>query len=386
MNLVMGVEQDFHRPQKNPGAYEWWHFDGTDERSGYSFSIQFHAGNLFSAYYQDSLKTYWQRSKSPLISADPEGPNPSTPSGRSGQAGPNPLDYCGVTVRLFHKGSLVVESLQEFPARSLKASDKHGAVLLGPHRFNWDAAGDPPSYVLTTQAPTSKGTFRARLFFTPLVKDFPTLPAPEMPSTHTWVLAAPLCHVEGTFEWVDKEGEPLKESAFVGTGSHDHHFGTVPLDRFLTAWHWGRAFLDGEALIYSLRLPVEGPPEGFLMSAGPKGVRGWSVLFETSRKRFNVFGLPFHRTLDFTADKTLTIDHTRTLADGPVQTIFEDRLKGSFNGVGVSAPGLSHYLYLPRLSSRLFFPLLKGKSLIVHPAETNVPPPSGDVTTTRPDI
>src|SRR5258708_5948386 len=143
MNLLAGIEQDFHRPLQSPGAYEWWHFDGTDEKSGYAFSLQFFAGNLFSAYYQDSLKTYWEKTKSPLLeqstTAMPEAPNP--------------LDYCGVAFRIFHQGRMVGEGLQEFSARFFKASDKEGAVLLRPNRFNWDKTRDPPSYVVTAQAP-----------------------------------------------------------------------------------------------------------------------------------------------------------------------------------------------------------------------------------------
>ncbi len=81
MNLLTGVNQDFHRPQKAPGAYEWWHFDGIDDRTGYSFSIQFFAGNLFSAYYQDSLKTYWEKTKSPLIVT-----TTAVPCGRSAES------------------------------------------------------------------------------------------------------------------------------------------------------------------------------------------------------------------------------------------------------------------------------------------------------------
>src|SRR5258708_2838201 len=103
MNLLSGVDQDHHRQQTSPGAYEWWHFDGTDEKTGYSFSIQFFAGNLFSAYYQNNLKTYWQKTKSPFVEdsqtetppalsdrRESNGPNPHAVSP------PNPLDYSGV--------------------------------------------------------------------------------------------------------------------------------------------------------------------------------------------------------------------------------------------------------------------------------------------------
>jgi len=384
MNLLSGVEQDFHRPQKSPGAYEWWHFDGTDETSGYAFVIQFHAGNLFSAYYQDSLRTYWEKTKSPLVdsSRHPEPPNPPAVSP------PNPLDYCGVSFRLFHKGAMVVESLQEFSQKSLKASDKQGAVLLGPNRFNWDQRGDPPSYVLTAQAPLPGGktTVRARLFFTPQLRTSPSLPQPEIPSTHTWVLAAPLCHVEGTLEWVDREGESGRTVGFVGKGYHDHHFGSVPLDRFVKSWHWGRAFLQEKTLVYSLLIPAD-PREssqGFFWNTGPAGTQAWNVAFKPSRKRWNFFALPCQRKLEFVDADSLRIDHRQVLSDGPVQLVFGDKIRWVSEGKAEEGTGLSNYLYAPRLSSRLFFPLLKGKSLIVRPAEIEAPPPSDDVSTTRP--
>lgn len=418
MNLLSGVEQDFHRPQKSPGAYEWWHFDGTDNRSGYSFSIQFHAGNLFSAYYQDSLKTYWEKTKSPLVepSQPPQAPNPSTHSVRSplrqgfaGQAGqvpisnppvvspPNPLDYCGVSFRLFHKGAMTVESLQEFSQKSLKASDKNGAVLLGPNRFNWDQRGDPPSYVLTVQAPLHGGrtTVRARLFFTPHAIKMPNLSNTETPkeigtSTHTWILAAPWCHVEGTLEWVNPEGEPLKEVAFVGTGYHDHHLGTVPLDRFVKAWHWGHARLGGEDLVYSALVlnEKEEATQTFLLSADGTQARLWRANVIISKNRRNFFWLPYQPRMEFPGAQGLRIHHRHICGDGPVQLFFEDNVRWTVEGKAVEGQGLSNYLYPPRLSNRFFFPLLKGKSLIIKLSDDTgpLPPASDDVSTTRPAL
>jgi carotenoid 1,2-hydratase len=382
MNLLTGVNQDFHRPQKAPGAYEWWHFDATDEKTGYSFSIQFFAGNLFSAYYQDSLKTYWEKTKSPLVDA----------SSKPAEEAPNPLDYCGVTFRIFHQGNLVGESLQEFSGSFLKASDKQGAVLLGPNRFNWDERGDPPSYTVTVQAPVKGGKklLRARLFFTLLLSEFPSLPQAEIHSIHTWVLAAPLCHVEGTLQWVDTKGESEKEQPFVGKGYHDHHFGSVPLDRFVKAWHWGRAFLGDETLVYSVQVPTEAEekPEGFLVTAGPSGIQAWQVAFELSKNRRNFFWLPYQKNLGFTDAQSLSISHRQILSDGPVSLIFEDQVQWTTGEKILKGKGMSNYLYTPRLSSRFFFPMLKGKTIIVtQPVENREPPPpSGDVTVTRPNL
>src|SRR5580658_674136 len=351
MNLLTGVNQDFHRPQKAPGAYEWWHFDGTDDKTGYSFSIQFFAGNLLSAYYQDSLKTYWEKTKSPLVNTSPT-PVPNAP---------NPLDYCGVTFRIFHKGNLIGESLQEFSGSFLKASDKQGAVLLGPNRFNWDERGDPPSYTVTVQAPVKGGRklLRARLFFTPLLTQFSDLPQNEIHSTHSWVLAAPLCHVEGTLQWVDNQGESEKEQPFVGKGYHDHHFGSVPLDRFVKAWHWGRAFLGDETLVYSVQIPTEGEEntEGFFLTAGPSGIQTWQAAFELSKNRRNFFWLPYQKSLGFTDAQTLGINHHQILGDGPVSLIFEDQIQWSDGNKTLQGKGMSNYLYTPRLSNRFFFPM-----------------------------
>ncbi|HJT23771.1 MAG TPA: hypothetical protein VJ873_04305, partial [bacterium] len=258
-----------------------------------------------------------------------------------------------------------------------------------PNRFNWDQRGDPPSYVLTAQAPLSNGktTVRARLFFTPLLKHNPTFSQPEISSTHTWVLAAPLCHVEGTFEWVDSEGDTKKEVAFVGKGYHDHHFGSVPLDRFVKTWHWGRAFLGDDILVYSVKIPVDGPerPEGLLLTANSDEVKAWDVAFKLSQNRRNFFWLPYQKCLGFTDVHSLTVTHRQILNDGPAHLIFEDEVHWMANGRDLKGRGLSNFVYAPRLSSRFFFPLLKGKSLIIRPSEDDsLPPPSDDVSTTRP--
>jgi carotenoid 1,2-hydratase len=387
MNLLSGIQQDFHRPQKSPGAYEWWHFDGADEKSGYAFSLQFFAGNLFSPYYQDSLKTYWQKTKSPLS----PGALAKGNAGISDVPFPNPLDYCGVAFRIFHKGRMVGEALQEFSSKFLKASDRQGAVLLGPNRFNWDEKGDPPSYVITAQVPTRGGRLlRARLFFTPQTGDILNLPQPDFHSTHTWILAAPRCHVEGTLQWCDAQGEVDREQAFVGLGYHDHHFGSVPLDRFVGSWHWGRAFLGDETLVYSARTPAEGgAASGILLTLDPGEIQTWKVGFDLSSNRRNFFWLPYHKRIGFTGAHSLEIEHDQLLSDGPASLIFEDQVEWIKNGKGQKGIGMSNYLYTPRLSSRFFFPMLKGKTSVFIQKDgksPSAPAGPGDVTTTRPEI
>jgi carotenoid 1,2-hydratase len=376
MNLLSGVNQDFHRAQKSPGAYEWWHFDAVDEKTGTSFSLQFFAGNLFSPYYQDNLKIYWQKTKSPLVN------NTETED-----LAPNPMDYCGVAFRIFRQDHLAGEALEEFSGKFLKASDHHGAVKLGPSRFNWDEGGDPASYVITVQSPLrgGKGYLRARLFFTPLLAEIPQLPAPEMPSTHTWILAAPLCHVEGTLQWCDAAGDVVKEEGFVGKGYHDHHWGTVPLDRFVKAWHWGRTSVGDKTFIYSVQTPISDneKTETLLFTFNKNQFESVSRTsnIQLDSRRHNFFWLPYEKHLSF--NTSLKMRHSNILSDGPVNLIFKDEV--SLNGL--KGFGMSNYLYTPRLSSQFFFPMLKAKTTVyVQPEEIRTPSlnqPGGDVFTDR---
>jgi carotenoid 1,2-hydratase len=384
MNLLSGVNQDFHRVQKSPGAYEWWHFDATDEKTDTSFSLEFFAGNLFSAYYQDSLKTYWQKTKSPLT---------ITGATAAKNITPNPMDYCGVAFRIFHQDNLVGESLEEFSGKFLKASDRFSAVKLGPSRFNWDEGGNPASYVITVQSPlrNAKGYLRARLFFTPLVNEIPSLPPPEIPSTHTWVLAAPLCHVEGTLQWCDASGDVKKEEGFVGKGYHDHHWGTVPLDRFVKSWYWGRAFIGEKTFIYSAQTPInENEKVESVVLALEKGE--FASINRTSEaqlggQRRNFFWLPYAEKLSFTNLSQLRINHNLILSDGPVSLIFKDNIESKTSGIAIKGSGISNYLYTPRLSNRFFFPMLKAKTTVYTQIEEmnnpSINQPGSDVFTDR---
>jgi len=384
MNLLSGVNQDFHRAPKSPGAYEWWHFDATDEKTDTSFSLQFFAGNLFSAYYQDNLKTYWQKTKSPLTTGG---------SAPEENLAPNPMDYCGVAFRIFHQDNLVGESLEEFSGKFLKASDRYAAVKLGPSRFNWDESGNPASYVITVQSPLrgAKGYLRARLFFTPLLAEIPGLPVPEMPSTHTWVLAAPLCHVEGTLQWCGASGDVEKEEGFIGKGYHDHHWGSVPLDRFVKSWHWGRAFVGEKTFIYSVQVPINEneKTESVVLALEKNKLENITRTsgVQLIGQRHNFFWLPYAEKLSFDHLSPVKVKHNQILSDGPVSLILKDDVEWKTSEKTYKGSGISNYLYTPRLSSRLFFPMLKAKTTVYTQADEMKTPsinqPGGDVFTDR---
>jgi carotenoid 1,2-hydratase len=400
MNLLSGIDSDFHHPQKNPGAYEWWHFDGTDDTSGYSFSAQFYAGNPLSPYYQQALIHYWKKTKSPLVDTTPvSAPAHSMRSAYSGQA-PNPMDFCGVHFRVFKNDSLAGEFNQEYTPGQLKASDHQPAVLLGSNRFNWDPEGNPPSYTLTLQGNLpGRRSLRARLFLTPESFSPPSLESSESWPTHTWVLAAPRCRVEGTLQWCDAEGEVQKEQPFIGNGYHDHHFGTVPLDRFVKSWHWGRAFFKNRTLVYSVQIPAdekEAPTAVFLLNEGDQTqTLTRKIKLSLFRNRRNVFWMPYAQKLLFEevedlADWKFEISHNAILSDGPVSLVFQDQVTLFHKDTQVKGQGMSNLIHGPRLSNHFFFPMLKGKTDLITRSSAGAFPSAGlsdgDVFTDRSQI
>jgi carotenoid 1,2-hydratase len=310
------------------------------------------------------------------------------------------MDYTGVVFRVFHKGKPAGEFLQEYGPGQLKASDNQPAFLLGSNRFHWEPNGNPPSYTLSLQGEVKGGKklLRARLFFTPQPAAFPQLDPPEMTSTHTWVLAAPHCRVEGTLQWCDGAGDIQKEEPFVGRGTHDHHFGTVPLDRFVKAWQWGRIYAGDQALLYSVQTALnEIEPASALLFLLDKGrVEFFSRKFELTLKKNtrNFFWLPFFKKFGLTGGagdplRAVEVNHPKILSDGPVSLILETEGTWSLGGKPRKGHGMSNYVYAPRLSRKFFFPMLKGKTTVVLKPKDLFPPsspvPGGDVSFTRPD-
>jgi carotenoid 1,2-hydratase len=219
----------------------------------------------------------------------------------------------------------------------------------------------------------------------------PTLPGPEFLSTHTWVLAAPVCHVEGTFQWCNPSGDIKKEIGFVGKGFHDHHFGTVPIDRFIENWHWGWTTLGNKTLVYSTQTfqDKNEKPEGILLVfRGNKlqsAQRKLSVNFKNTRR--NLFWLPYAQKLEF-GDLDLYLEHQNLLSNGPAQLTFQDQVKWKYAGDSLKGHGLSNYLHTSRLSKPFFFPMLKGQSVLYTKKSSlniSTPHPQGGVSTERPE-
>jgi carotenoid 1,2-hydratase len=183
-----------------------------------------------------------------------------------------------------------------------------------------------------------------------------------------------------------------KEQGFVGKGYHDHHWGSVPLDRFVKSWHWGRAFIGDKTLVYSVQTPQEEneTPESIVavFDKNKPILLRRDITTQLGPTRRNFFWLSYTKQITLSDTFTLNLEHDTVLNDGPVALIFKDKVAWKSGGEDLKGSGLSNYLYAPRLSSSFFFPMLKGKTTVYSPQEGVPPPPDPgeDVSTERPSL
>ena len=197
--------------------------------------------------------------------------------------------------------------------------------------------------------------------------------------------------MEGTLQWCNPLGEVEKEEGFIGKGFHDHHWGSVPLDRFIKSWHWGRAFIDDKTLIYSVRTPINKneKTESILLVLKKEKVETISRTTQAliHNGRHNFFWLPYEKRLVLNDSHSLKINHADILSDGPVSLVFRDQIELKSSEEFLKGFGISHYLYTPRLSSRFFFPMLKARTTVYTRPDKlpigSINQPGGDVFTDR---
>jgi hypothetical protein len=160
--------------------------------------------------------------------------------------------------------------LQYDPADFSAARDRMH-VTIGP---NHATAGDDGTialvlrgtpWKLTAQGPRrlegqtliGEFAFRPTLRHAPMERIF--LSRAMTGAEHHWVLANPLCEVEGTIRCftADAPGEGLG-IRFAGRGYHDHNYGTGPLGPGLKRWIWGRAAFDDAVHTFHYAVPSAG--------------------------------------------------------------------------------------------------------------------------------
>lgn len=225
---------------RSPGGYEWWYFDADDIEHDRHIVVILFQGFVFHPGY---LRRYFRYHRWPTRFAPPV-----------------PRDFPCAYFAVYEAGRIRWQFMtQVSPDRFVAAVDRP-QVSVGPNQMTFDGArfnlhlqGTP--WELTWRGPVRRDSqlLEARFSFTP------KLPHPPMDrvflsrqlsgAEHHWIIANPLCDVEGNIQLGSEQ------IAITGRGYHDHNWGTAPLGPCLRRWFWGRVLLEDTAYTFHFARP-----------------------------------------------------------------------------------------------------------------------------------
>jgi carotenoid 1,2-hydratase len=234
-----------------PGGYERWHFDAEDESRAIRIIVDFLEGADFNTDYLHRYDRYLRR------------PTRVQP--------PQAREYPCVQLSVYEKGRVLSSETTHLRPEEFFASDERPDVRVGANGFRRENDGSLRVEIRQRQ-------WRADLVFRPLVHYAPLqrglLPGNAPGGEHHWVVAQPLCRVEGFVRVTGTDRSPA-EIPIAGRGYHDHHFGTGPLGISVDRRFWGRVLAEDRVFAFHVTQPTSPhlPDNVQLFEGGAEGLR-----------------------------------------------------------------------------------------------------------------
>lgn len=250
-----------------PGGYEWWYFDAEDPAQDIQIVAIFLEGFVFHPGYIRAFNRYLAR------------PTRRPP--------PLPREYPCVYFAVYEKGRLAAQFMSSYPAGALCALTSSPQARLGTCSFDrgddgsfqLELAGRPWHLTFLGPRLLANAQLRGQFTFRPLLNHAPVertfLSRQAAGAEHRWVIASPLCAVEGRIELpAGDDPSAMRAITFTGRGYHDHNFGTGPLGPGIRRWMWGRLLLDDSVATFHLAVPRRRdlPEEAHLLVADAAGL------------------------------------------------------------------------------------------------------------------
>lgn len=273
---------------RSPGGYEGWYFDAEDPAAGEGgvrLVAMFTEGFVFHPGY---LRRYARYRSRPTRHAPPV-----------------PAEYPCACLAVYEGGRVLAQFTQQVRPEAFRAEAERLDVRAGENGVSRSPdgslrlrlAGSPCRLTWRGPQRSGAGPLRADLTFTPIIR--PPSPVATSPGArherrlfsreisgadHRWVIADPLCRVEGDIRLGGASqgngsgsgnGTLPRVIRVAGLGYHDHNFGTAPIGAGLRRWMWGRMLWKDHMVTFHYACPTRQdlPDEVHLIEADAAGVR-----------------------------------------------------------------------------------------------------------------
>jgi carotenoid 1,2-hydratase len=341
MNITTSLTQEVWHDMQEPGAYEWWYFDAEDRSNGLSFVLIWFSGFPFSPYYT----SHYERWKKRL-----------TPNA------PLASNYSGFSFQLYENGVETFNFIKEGSKELFESTHTDIGVRFEKNRFTYNPLTDEYTLDIDFSFPSRKKEVKASLLFKPrrrIVYEKKDGNNHGRVPLHQWLLSVLKADVEGSISISGQQNASLRTISVKATGYHDHNYGAVPMQEYISRWYWGRAFSDPYDMIYYViyfKNDAYQPLALLLLhDCEMEKTSVYDIVqFSESNFRRGVFS-PFHsRNLELKhKDVSLKIHHDDVLDAGPFYLRFASGISlqvGGRNFEGIR--GISEFLDPLRLESK----------------------------------
>jgi carotenoid 1,2-hydratase len=329
MKIISDHTLDVRKADKAAGGYEWWYFDGWDEKHELGFVIIFYDGNPFSTRYIE------QSEKAPMY----------------------PSQFPAISISVYKQGKPIYYSFTEAKENEASFSSEVSAGQVLNNSFSCSLEERTLTYhiLLDEELPTGD-RLKGELNFRGVTgqKGF----GDEKDDDHLWNLIQSRADVRGELRVNGKA------HTFEGSGYHDHNFGEEPMDHSFTDWYWGRFHIGQKSLVYYVMNTKEGQDYRAWLFDQEGRMEGEFNDIRYEDFRTNFFGLKSARKLDLSGDGLkASIQLSKILDNGPFYQRFRSELILQQGEDMYTSRGISEYIHPARIKKKLFWPLVKMRIL-----------------------
>ncbi|NTW70222.1 MAG: carotenoid 1,2-hydratase [Chlorobiaceae bacterium] len=341
MNITTESSQEVWHDMQEPGAYEWWYFDAEDRESGLSFVLIWFSGFPFSPYYTSHYENWKKRltTVTPLAS-----------------------DYTGFSFQLYENGVETLNFIREGRAALFESSRTDIGVRFEKNRFTYNPLRDEYTLDIDFSFPARKKAVKASLLFKTrrriVYEKKDSNNHGEVP-LHQWLLRVPRADVEGSITITEEQTGRQRTIPVTATGYHDHNFGAVPMQEYISRWYWGRAFSDSYDLIYYVIYFRNNKYQPLTLLLLHDNERETSTVYDTvtfceSNFRKGFFSPLHSMDLALKDDRVfLKIHNDKVLDAGPFYLRFSSEISLQVDGRNIDGiSGISEFLNPVRLQSK----------------------------------
>jgi len=341
MNITTESSQELWHDIQEPGAYEWWYFDAEDRESGLSLVLIWFSGFPFSPYYT----THYENWKNQLTSELPLA-----------------SDYAGFSFQLYENGVETLNFIREGGADLFESSRTDIGVRFEKNRFSFNPLTDEYTLDIDFVFPARRKALKASLLFKAcqrvVYEKKDSNNHGEVP-LHQWLLSVPKADVQGSISITEQQSGKLRTIPVRAIGYHDHNFGAVPMQEYISRWYWGRAFSDAFDLIYYANYFRSNEYQPLTLLLLHDNERETATIYDTvkiceSNFRKGFFSPRHSMNLALKEDRVfLEIHNDRVLDAGPFYLRFSSEISLQVDGRNIEGiRGISEFLDPVRLQSK----------------------------------